>query len=134
MRDLISGKRHMITTDKVKTINVPFFEGLSIPKMLEWAAKRTEGVMKAFPIVKREVDKMPRAYVANVIYTMTGAAFVKWIEKQVNERNQKIQREADMIEMDSQIAAIYQASTAVSGKCPTWPRAVCSLILALILQ
>ena len=32
---------------------------------------------------------------------MTGAAFVKWIEKQVNDRNQKLQREADMIEMDS---------------------------------
>ena len=72
--------------------------------------------MDAFPIVKRELDKLPRAYIANVIYTLTGAAFVKWVEKQVNDRNAKVAREANMIEMDSQIAAIYQASTAVSGK------------------
>lgn len=34
MRDLVAGKRRMIKTDKVKTINVPFFEGLSIDHML----------------------------------------------------------------------------------------------------
>ena len=35
--------------------------------------------MKALPIVKREIDKLPRAYIANIIYTMTGDAFVKCI-------------------------------------------------------
>ena len=118
MRDLVSGKRTMILTQNVKTISVPFFEGLSIEFMITWAKGRPEKVMDALPMVKREVDKLPRAYIANVIYTLTGAAFVQWIEKQVNERNAKIQREADMIEMDSQIAAIYQASTAISGKYP----------------
>ena len=116
MRDLIAGKRRMIKTDEVRTINVPFFEGISIDSMLNWAAAQPQDVMQAFPIVQREVLKMPRAYIANTIYTITGDAFVKWIEKQVNSRNAKLQREADMIEMDTQIAEIYRASTAVSGK------------------
>ena len=101
MRDLVAGRRRMIRTDQAKTINVPFFEGLSIDSMLQWAAKRPEKVMDALPAVKREVDKLPRAYIANIIFTITGDAFVKWVEKQVNDRNAKIQREADMIEMDS---------------------------------
>ena len=107
MRDLVAGKRKLIKTNDVQMINVPFFEGLSIETMLEWAASRPEQVMNAFPIVKRELDKLPRAYIANVIYTLTGPAFVKWVENQVNLRNAKIAREANMIEMDSQIAAIY---------------------------
>ena len=101
MRDLIAGKRKMIKTDQVKTINVPFFDGLSKEQMLAWAASQPGEVMDAFPIVKREVEKLPREYIANVIHTITGDAFVRWIEKQVNERNAKVAREANMIEMDS---------------------------------
>ena len=89
--------------------------------------------MKAFPIVRRELDKLPRAYIANVIHTMTGDAFVKWVEKQVNERNAKVAREANMIEMDSQIAAIYQASTAVSGKYRIPKIFICPLTVAILL-
>ena len=74
--------------------------------------------MAVFPIVKREVDKLPRAYIANCIFTLTGQAFQDWINKQVNERNAKVAREQDTIKMDPAIAAIYMASTAVSGKCP----------------
>lgn len=96
--------------------SVPFFDGLSIEKMLEWAAGRPENIMDVFPMVKREVDKLPRAYVANCIHTLAAAAFQKWIEKQVNERNIKVTRMKDTIQMDPQIAAIYQASTSVSGK------------------
>ena len=81
MRDLVAGKRKLIKTDDVQMINVPFFEGLSIESMLEWAASRPEPVMDALPIVKRELDKLPRAYIANVIHTLTGATFVKWVEK-----------------------------------------------------
>ena len=56
--------------------------------------------MATFPTVKRERDKLPRAYVANCIYTLTGSAFQTWIDKQVKERNAKITREKDTIQMD----------------------------------
>ena len=81
MRDLVSGKRKMIRQAEVKVISVPFFEGLSIANMLEWAKSRPEGVMEALPLVQREVEKLPRAYIANVIYTLTGPAFKTWVNK-----------------------------------------------------
>ena len=81
IRDIVAGKRKMIKQADVKVIAVPYFEGLSIEHMLNWASKRPEGVMDALPIVKREVDKLPRAYIANCIYTLTGAAFKTWINK-----------------------------------------------------
>ena len=68
--------------------------------MMEWASNRQENPMATFPTVKRERDKLPRAYVANCIYTLTGAAFQTWIDKQVKERNAKITREKDTIQMD----------------------------------
>ena len=36
-------------------ISVPFFEGLSIEKMLLWAKSRPENIMEAFPLVEREI-------------------------------------------------------------------------------
>ena len=97
-------------------ISVPFFQGLSIEKMLLWAKSRPENIMDAFPLVEREIQKLPRAYIANVIYTMSGSAFENWITQQVNERNAKVAVQKDCIQMDPQIAAIYMASTATSGK------------------
>ena len=72
IRDIVSGKRRAIKQADVRVINVPFFEGLSIATMLDWAKSRVEKVMDVFPIVKREVDKLPRAYIANCISTLTG--------------------------------------------------------------
>ena len=74
----------MIKQDHVKVISVPFFDGLSIETMLEWATGRPEGIMEVFPLVRREVDKLPRAYLANCIYTMAAVEFQKWVSHQVN--------------------------------------------------
>ena len=60
--------------------------------MLKWAGERPERVMETLPVVKREVMKLPRAYIANCIFTLTGDAFQTWINKQVNERNMKVLR------------------------------------------
>ena len=37
--------------------------------------------MEALPLVQREILKMPRAYLANIIYTLSGAAFEKWVKQ-----------------------------------------------------
>ena len=37
LRDLVAGRRRMIMQADVKVISVPFFDGLSIEKMLQWA-------------------------------------------------------------------------------------------------
>ena len=75
MRDICAGRRRMIKQASVRIISVPFFEGLSIENQLDWAKSRAENPMEALPLINREVMKLPRAYIANVIYTIVGDAF-----------------------------------------------------------
>jgi len=46
--------------------------------------------MLALPITMKEILKMPRAYIANVIYTITGDPFKNWSDAQIAKRNQKV--------------------------------------------
>ena len=65
----------------------------------------------------KEIAKLSRAYLANVIHTIMGQKFQDWVNHQVNQRNQKIAVEGNnMISMDPQIAQIFHQSTAISGK------------------
>ena len=74
-------------------------------------------VMKCLPLEEKEWDKLPRQYLANVIYTIVGRAFQIWVDKKIEQRNEKVVKEHNMmIELDPEIAAIFNASSAVSGK------------------
>ena len=67
--------------------------------------------MKCLPSLEREVNKLPRSYVANIIYTIIGDDFKKWVNKQIKVRNDKIRDEQNIvIEMDPEVAAIFKAS------------------------
>ena len=58
---------------------------------------------------------MPRQYLINIIYTKVGEAFKDWVDERVNVRHQKVKDDGKkMIEMDPEIAAIYQKSKAIS--------------------
>ena len=73
--------------------------------------------MKCLPMVEHEIEKLPRQYIANVIYTVEGDPFAEWVEERITQRNYKIVNSKDMlIEMDPEIMSIFKASTAVSGK------------------
>ena len=39
--------------------------------------------MVAFPEEPKELDKLPRQYIANVIYTLIGEPFNVWVEQQI---------------------------------------------------
>ena len=92
LKDLARGRRLMIKADAVKTIHVPHFEGLTTTTML-YHAQNLPGVMKAFPIEPREVEKLPRSYIGNVIYTIVGSPFKKWVDEKIAERTKKIMLE-----------------------------------------
>jgi hypothetical protein len=82
--------------------------------MLEFA-KSYDNVAQALPEVEKEVLKLPRQYVANIIYTLTGNAFKKWVGERVDARHKKVADDKNLnIDMDPEIAAVYRASTAVS--------------------
>jgi hypothetical protein len=106
LSDLASGKRKPIKAAAVKTINIPHFSGLNIETMLEHA-KNWPAVAMALPLEPREIDKLPRSYIANCIYTIVGTPFRQWVDQQCQLRNDKvIEKQNLQITMDP---AVYQA-------------------------
>jgi len=103
----------------VKVIQLPYYEGLTINDILQWAKRHNNGsAMKALPEVEKETLKLPRAYIANVIHTLVGDPFQAWADGRINERNERVVSDKDMaIELDPSVAAIFKASNAVSGTC-----------------
>ena len=115
LRDIQSGTKKRISSDQAKHINVPQFEGLAIKDIQTFASAYPQ-LARYFP-VEKEMEKLPRQYIANVIYTIVGNPFAKWVESQMRKRNDKIKAEQDMmIDMDPEIAEIFKASQSVSGK------------------
>ena len=116
LRDMAAGKRTVIKSENIKHLHVPQFEHLAIKDMMEYCSAIPK-VMKAFPTEAREIEKLPRQYIINVIYTLVGKPFELWVNQRIENRHAKIAEDRDLnIEMDPEIAAIFQASNAVSGK------------------
>jgi len=91
---------------------------LNVEEIVFFAKGHQNGVaMKALPEDKKELAKLPRSYISNVVYTEVGQPFQDWANKRIKERNEKIVQDKDMtINMDPEIARIFRASTAVSGE------------------
>jgi hypothetical protein len=77
LRDLAMGVKTIIHCDNVKVITVPQFEGLAILQIFAFAAN-TVDVQNALPPSK-EISKLSRAYLSNVIYTIIGEPFQQWV-------------------------------------------------------
>ena len=43
--------------------------------------------MKCLPMDEKEIRKLPREYIGNVIYTCLGQKFKDWVDDKVKERN-----------------------------------------------
>ena len=100
----------------VKFLHVPQFEGLTVESMLAYGNQYPE-VMRALPTEPHERLKLHRSYIANVIYPIVGKPFWQWVQNIMQARTQEIIKDQNMkIEMDPQVYAAFQASTAVSGK------------------
>ena len=81
--------------------------------MLAWAKGFPE-VMRAFPTIQREIDDLPRPYVANVINSIRPGEFQNWVNRKVDERHEQRTLQKDQIQMDAEIKACYDASNATS--------------------
>ena len=108
----------MIKSNDVKVITISYFEGLYVKDLLEYAQTKTDDVvMRCLPETEKEIDKLPRAYLGNVIYTRVGDQFKEWMDERIRIRNQKLADDQNMmINMDPDIARIFRASNSVSGK------------------
>ena len=115
---MVSNKRKLIKCDDIKVLQVPYFEGLSIEEMLDLARDYNGGLaMVALPESQKEINHFPRSYLCNILYTMIGDPFAKWVDRQIVARNKRVKEDKDMaIDMDADIAKLFRESTAVSGK------------------
>ena len=77
LKDLLAGKKTITKSKEIKHITIPQFDGLTFETIIEYAESYDE-VMEKFPI-KRELEKYPRQYIANVIYTTVGKPFYDWV-------------------------------------------------------
>ena len=71
LKDLVDNVDMRINTEKIKHISIPQYEGLTIENVLKFAANFPEA-MSALPIDEKERLKLPRQYLANVVYTRVG--------------------------------------------------------------
>ena len=71
-------------------------------------------VVNALPVT-REIRKMPRAYICNVIHTLVGEPFKKWVQKCCENRNEHFtQKHGLEIKLQARIAEAAMASTAIN--------------------
>jgi hypothetical protein len=64
---------------------VPYYKNISIELMLAFA-RPYEDVWKYFP-EERDLDKLPRQFVIDVLATVIGKPFSDWVAEKVKERN-----------------------------------------------
>ena len=112
----MSGARPRIKMTCVKHIHIPQYEGLDVKKILDWAAQYPDAMMH-LPESRKETMKMPKEYICNVLHTTIGDPFYQWVMERIAARDKKvIENHNEAIEMDPEMAAVFYASTSVSGK------------------
>lgn len=58
---------------------------------------------------EQDMDRVPRAWIANVIYTIVGQPFRNYVNAQIEKRNQALISKRDLsITMDSGILQAFQ--------------------------
>ena len=65
----------------------------------------------------RDLSKVPRQWLINVIYSIVGDDFRKWVSVEVKNRNDQLADNQNlMIELDPEIAAAFGSSLNISSK------------------
>jgi len=91
------------------------YESITTATILKEAAKYP-AVMHYLPDSK-DVPRLPRQWLLNVIYTVVGQEFAAWINLQIERRNQERASEQQlMIDLDPEVAKAFRASTHVSTR------------------
>ena len=71
-------------------------------------------MMKRLPDPK-DIPKLPKQYLVNVVYTIVGLTFNDWVKGRVEDRNNKVAVDKGLlIEVDEEIAIALNSSTAIS--------------------
>ena len=91
------------------------YEGLSIDKILKEFAGHPQ-VVHYLPDAK-DVPRLPRQWILNVVFTVVGRPFADWVNRQVEDRNATRASEQNlMIDLDPEVAEAFAQSTHVSTR------------------
>ena len=70
-----------------------------------------------FPDDEMERKRLPKAWICNILSTITEGAFDQWVKRQIDIRNVKRATQADkLIEVDADIYTAFQNATSISCK------------------
>ena len=110
MRDLVSGVKKSIKCEEVKVFQVPQYDVLKVDNMLEFA-KDYPAAIKHLPTDMKEIKKMPRNYISNVLYTVIGEPFRSWVYTLMEQRNRDVAfKDEDYAQLDPEIYALFKNS------------------------
>ena len=92
---------------------MPQYDELTLDEILDFGLSYKD-VVDALPIM-REIRKMPREYICNVIYTLVGEEFKKWMMERCQERNKRLETVHNTgIKLDKRTFEAFQASKNIS--------------------
>jgi hypothetical protein len=60
LRDMANNAKGWIKAAEIKHLSVPFYESLSIEKILGWAKQHHPAIVERYFPIQRELDKFPR--------------------------------------------------------------------------
>ena len=113
--DLLTLLSRYIKDTGIKHIFAPQYETLTVEKILEFAQEHAQ-VWDYLP-ARKDCYRLSRQFLLNVLHTIVGEPFARWVNEQVDQRNAKIADKRNMlIELDPEVAAAFRASTQVSSK------------------
>ena len=68
-----------------------------------------------FPEKRDEIERLPRSFIINVLYSLKGESFKKSVNRKMEERNQRlIEKQQIGLELDDEVKAAFLKSTQVS--------------------
>ena len=92
--------------DNLRHIAVPFYEGLTVQAMLHESLKYPQ-VADYLP-EEKDLAKVPRQWLANVIFSVAGEPFSAWVDEVISSRNSKISaNEKKHVMMDEDVYAAF---------------------------
>ena len=95
---------------------MPYYESLSLEKIQGFCQQHHNEIDRYLPD-SREIHKVSREWICNIIATVLKNIFTDWVKKQIEDRNEKVTVKKNLeIEMDPDIAAAFNASSSVSRK------------------
>ena len=105
----------VIKSENAKHLHVPMYESLTVATILEFGQHSDK--LKSYLPEERDMYKLPRQWIINVIYSLCGDSFREWVSQQVKDRNERLAEKRDlMIDLDPDIAAAFTRSAYISSK------------------